>query len=49
MSANKYKDKISPKAMGNYTKGAVKDFEENIVSQTDYLEKVDRDLENTNK
>ncbi|MDQ0148308.1 hypothetical protein ACFO6R_02835 [Eubacterium multiforme] len=49
MSKNNFKNKISPKAMGNYTKGAVKDFEENIVSQTDYLEKVDRELKNNKK
>ncbi|WP_010294940.1 hypothetical protein [Clostridium senegalense] len=27
-------------AVGNYTKNAVERFEENIVNQTDYLEKV---------
>ncbi len=26
--------------LGNYTKGAVKSFEKNIVSQRDYLEKI---------
>jgi hypothetical protein len=28
------------KAVGNFTKNAIENFEENIVSQTDYLEKV---------
>lgn len=37
---------ISMKAAGNYTKSAVKNFEENIVSQTNYLEKVDNSLKN---
>lgn len=36
----------SAKALGNYTKGAVESFEENIVAQKDYLEKVDRNLKN---
>ena len=27
-------------ALGNYTKGAVKSFEKNIVSERDYLEKI---------
>ncbi|MEG0306625.1 MAG: hypothetical protein RR891_09560 [Clostridium sp.] len=36
---------INVKALGNYTKNAVKNFEENIVSETDYLEKVDKELE----
>lgn len=29
--------------LGNYTKGAVKSFEKNIVSQRDYLEKIKKD------
>ncbi|MDU4891878.1 MAG: hypothetical protein E6344_13915 [Clostridium sp.] len=37
---------ISSKALGNYTKNAVENFEENIVSQTNYLEKVDNALKN---
>ena len=37
---------ISMKALGNYTKHAVENFEENIVSQTNYLEKVDNALKN---
>lgn len=28
------------KAVGNFTKHAIENFEENIVNQTDYLEKV---------
>lgn len=35
--------------LGNYTKGAVKSFENNIVTQTDYLEKVNKELDNKNK
>ena len=34
---------LSPEALkrvGNYTKGAVESFEENIISQHNYLEKV---------
>lgn len=30
--------------IGNYTKGAIKSFEENIVNQTNYLEKVENGL-----
>lgn len=46
MSTNKGFDNninsgISLKALGNYTKNAVENFEENIVNQTNYLEKVD--------
>lgn len=33
------------KNIGNYTKGAVQSFENNIVSEKDYLEKVDNNLE----
>lgn len=33
------------KNVGNYTKGAVQNFENNIISQKDYLEKVDKNLE----
>ena len=29
------------KAVGNFTKHAIENFEENIVNQTDYLEKVE--------
>lgn len=32
--------KASKGVLGNYTKGAVKEFEKNIVNQKDYLEKV---------
>lgn len=31
---------IKLRNIGNYTKGAVKQFENNIVSEKDYLEKV---------
>lgn len=37
---------VNLKALGNYTKDAVKNFEENIVNQTNYLEKVDNALKN---
>lgn len=36
-------------AIGNYTKGAVKNFEQNIVNQTNYLEKVEKELDKNNK
>lgn len=39
---------ISTKFVGNYTKNAIKEFEENIVSETDFLEKVDRTLNDAN-
>lgn len=39
---------VNLKALGNYTKDAVKNFEENIVNQTNYLEKVDNALKNEN-
>lgn len=32
---------VNAKALGNFTKNAVKQFESNIVSETDYLEKVE--------
>lgn len=41
--------KVNIAALGNYTKGAVKEFENNIVNQTDYLEKVDKNLKDDNK
>lgn len=44
---NNINSDISMKAVGNYTKGAVKNFEKNIVIQTNYLEKVDNALKNT--
>lgn len=39
------KDYSNLKNVGNYTKGAVQSFENNIVSKKDYLEKVDKNLE----
>lgn len=36
---------ISSKAAGNYTKGAVENFEKNIVNETNYLEKVNKNLD----
>jgi len=36
---------ISSKAIGNYTKGAVENFEKNIISETNYLEKVNKNLD----
>lgn len=36
---------ISSKAAGNYTKGAIENFEKNIVSETNYLEKVNKNLD----
>ena len=33
-------------AVGNFTKNAVENFEENIVSKKNYLEKVDENLKN---
>lgn len=35
------KDKINIKAIGNFTKNAVEEFEQNIVEQKDFLEKAD--------
>jgi hypothetical protein len=34
---------VNAKALGNFTKNAVKQFENNIVSQTNYLEKVEEE------
>ena len=31
---------VNMKRVGNFTKNAIKNFEENIVNQKDYLEKV---------
>lgn len=49
MSKNRLKGKVNPYMMGNYTKGAVESFEENIVEQTNYLEKVNANLKNKEK
>lgn len=35
---------INMAKVGNYTKGAIKQFEENIVSKENYLEKVNEAL-----
>ena len=45
---NKYlnKNSISLYQVGNFTKHAVKNFEENIVNQHNYLEKVQKNLSN---
>lgn len=41
MDDKDYKGKIvNKRLMGNFTKKAIETFEENIVSQKDYLEKV---------
>ncbi|CDG01766.1 hypothetical protein [Clostridium chauvoei] len=37
------------KNVGNFTRGAIKEFEENIVSQHNYLEKVDKNLKSGRK
>jgi len=38
---NNFRDgKKNMRAIGHYTKNAVEEFEENIVSQTNFLEKV---------
>lgn len=37
-------ENLNLKAIGNYTKDAVKNFENKIVDETDYLEKVDKNL-----
>ncbi|GAA0122374.1 MAG: hypothetical protein KID00_02205 [Clostridium argentinense] len=39
-------DKKNMRAIGHYTKNAVENFEENIITQTNFLEKV---KENTKK
>lgn len=44
--SNESNSKINLKALGNYTKNAVENFEENIINQTNYLEKVDNALKN---
>lgn len=36
---------MNSKAAGNYTKGAVESFENKIVSETNYLEKVNKNLD----
>lgn len=36
------------KRAGNFTKNAIKTFENNIVNQTDYLEKVKKEEKNEN-
>lgn len=44
MSKNNYHRELSgadAKTLGNFTKNAIKQFENNIVNQRDYLEKVE--------
>ena len=48
MNRNKNTDYEHLAAMCNFTKNAVKNFEENIVSQTNYLEKVDHNRKENN-
>lgn len=36
---------VNLKAIGNYTKGAVENFENKIVSETNYIEKVNKSLD----
>ncbi|MGL4572425.1 MAG: hypothetical protein ACRCVJ_15340 [Clostridium sp.] len=40
MSKSKLNGSVKTKGIGTFTKGAVESFEENIVEQKDYLEKV---------
>lgn len=49
MKKNNTSNNVPTKFVGNYTKSAIKEFEENIVNETDFLEKVDRTLNDTNK
>ena len=49
LSKSKLNGKVNPYIVGNFTKGAVKNFEKNIVEQTYYLEKVDEHLKNKEK
>lgn len=49
LSKSKLNGKVNPYIVGNFTKGAVKNFEKNIVDQTDYLEKVDVHLKDKEK
>lgn len=42
-------NKLNIYKIGNFTKDAVETFEENIVSQHNYLEKVDKNLKNIKK
>lgn len=49
MKKNNNTNSVSTKFVGNYTKSAIKEFEENIVNETDFLEKVDRTLNHPNK
>ncbi|WP_173391468.1 hypothetical protein [Clostridium sp. Ade.TY] len=45
MKKQELKGNVSAYKIGNYTKNAVENFEGNIVEQTNYLEKVDKDLD----
>lgn len=42
-------DAITSYKIGNFTKNAIKNFEENIVSQTNYLEKINYGVKDKNK
>lgn len=42
-NTNDYKNISS---IGNFTKNAIKEFENNIVAETNYLEKVNNNLKN---
>lgn len=46
MKKEDLKGNTNARAIGHYTKNAVENFEENIVEQTNYLEKVDNNLKN---
>lgn len=49
MSTDKNNLQITAAFAGNFTRGAVKRFEENIVNEENYLEKADADLKHKNK
>ena len=46
MKKNKTTKSENLPLVGNYTKGAIKEFEESIENEKDFLEKVDRNLNN---
>lgn len=47
--SNKKNSPINLYKLGHFTKNAVEEFEENIVSKHNYLESVNENLKNKNK
>lgn len=49
MTKSKTVRNVHVNSIGNYTKGAVEKFEKGIINEKNYLEKVDKNLEDIRK